>query len=236
MSNFRQDFLAFALARDVLRFGEFTTKAGRRQPLLLQRGIVQRWREPASRRPVSTPKRCSLPVSRAIRFSGRRTRASPWPPRWRIALAEKGHNLPFSYNRKEAKDHGEGGQIVGAPLKGRVMIVDDVITAGTSVRESVETDPRARGATRGRADRAGPDGAGSGLDVGGAGSAADVRHTGGGHRDARGPHGLHRGPAGTRRRTRGPWRRTGRVTAWLDGPSRTECAASVNGTDRQRSK
>ena len=55
-----------------------------------------------------------------------------------IALAEKGHNLPFSFNRKEAKDHGEGGVIVGAPLRGRVVIVDDVITAGTSVRESVK--------------------------------------------------------------------------------------------------
>ena len=55
-----------------------------------------------------------------------------------IALAQKGHNLPFSFNRKEAKDHGEGGVVVGAPLNGRVLIVDDVITAGTSVRESVE--------------------------------------------------------------------------------------------------
>ena len=63
-----------------------------------------------------------------------------------IALAEKGHNLPFSFNRKEAKDHGEGGNVVGAPLAGRVLIVDDVITAGTSVRESVELI-RAHGAT-----------------------------------------------------------------------------------------
>jgi orotate phosphoribosyltransferase len=62
-----------------------------------------------------------------------------------VALAEKGHNLPFSFNRKEAKDHGEGGGVVGAPLTGRVVIVDDVITAGTSVRESV-TLIRARGA------------------------------------------------------------------------------------------
>src|SRR5581483_9111757 len=63
-----------------------------------------------------------------------------------IALAEKGHNLPYSFNRKEAKDHGEGGSLVGAPLAGRVVIVDDVITAGTSVRESVNTI-RAHGAT-----------------------------------------------------------------------------------------
>ena len=63
-----------------------------------------------------------------------------------IALAQEGHNLPWSFNRKEAKDHGEGGTIVGAPLKGRVVIVDDVISAGTSVRESVETI-RAHGAT-----------------------------------------------------------------------------------------
>jgi orotate phosphoribosyltransferase len=62
-----------------------------------------------------------------------------------IALAEKGHNLPYSFNRKEAKDHGEGGVVVGAPLAGRVLFVDDVITAGTSVRESVEII-RAQGA------------------------------------------------------------------------------------------
>src|SRR5581483_12172753 len=63
-----------------------------------------------------------------------------------IALAEKGHNLPYSFNRKEAKDHGEGGTLVGAPLAGRVVIVDDVITAGTSVRESVDLI-RAHGAS-----------------------------------------------------------------------------------------
>ena len=63
-----------------------------------------------------------------------------------IALAQRGQNYPFAYNRKEAKDHGEGGNIVGAPLKGRVLIVDDVISAGTSVRESVELI-RAAGAT-----------------------------------------------------------------------------------------
>src|SRR4029453_10891451 len=62
-----------------------------------------------------------------------------------IALAEKGQNLPYSFNRKEAKDHGEGGSLIGAPLKGRIVIVDDVITAGTSVRESVATI-RAHGA------------------------------------------------------------------------------------------
>ena len=65
-----------------------------------------------------------------------------------IALAEKGHNLPFSFNRKEAKDHGEGGSLGRRSAEGAIVIVDDVITAGTSVRESVDTDPRARARVR----------------------------------------------------------------------------------------
>ena len=85
----------------------------------------------------SMRKRCLRPALNTISFSDRPTRESRLPPRPRSRLAATGHNVPFSFNRKEAKDHGEGGTIVGAPLHGRVVIVDDVITAGTSVRESV---------------------------------------------------------------------------------------------------
>ena len=136
MSNFRQEFLAFALARDVLRFGQFTTKAGRTSPYFFNAGLFNDGES----------------LRRLGRFYGDALLASGigcdqlFGPAYKgitlaaataIALAEKGHNLPFSFNRKEAKDHGEGGTIVGAPLAGRVVIIDDVITAGTSVRESV---------------------------------------------------------------------------------------------------
>ncbi len=79
-----------------------------------------------------------------------------------MMLAEKGVNVPFAYNRKEAKDHGEGGVLVGAPLKGRVLIIDDVISAGTSVRESVRLIQGENAVPAGRGDCAGPHGKGTG--------------------------------------------------------------------------
>ena len=144
MTDFRQEFLAFALARNVLRFGEFVTKAGRKSPYFFNAGLFDD----------------GTSLARLGRFYAEAWLASGVPadqlfgPAYKgitlvaataIALAEKGRNLPYSYNRKEAKDHGEGGVVVGAPLRGRVLIVDDVITAGTSVRESVELI-RAQGA------------------------------------------------------------------------------------------
>ncbi len=145
MNDFRQEFLAFALARDVLRFGQFTTKAGRTSPYFFNAGLFNDGES----------------LRRLGRFYGEALLASGiefdqlYGPAYKgitlaaataIALAEKGHNLPFSFNRKEAKDHGEGGTIVGAPLTGRIVIIDDVITAGTSVRESVAMI-KAQGAT-----------------------------------------------------------------------------------------
>jgi orotate phosphoribosyltransferase len=137
MTDFRQDFLAFALARDVLRFGEFITKAGRKSPYFFNAGLFD---DGESLRRLGQYYAEALLAS-GIAFDqlfGPAYKGITLAAATGIALAEKGHNLPFSYNRKEAKDHGEGGVIVGAPLKGRVMIVDDVITAGTSVRESVK--------------------------------------------------------------------------------------------------
>ena len=137
MSDFRQDFLAFALARDVLRFGEFVTKAGRRTPYFFNAGLFN---DGESLRRLGRFYAEALEASGVAcdQLFGPAYKGITLAAATAIALAEKGHNLPFSFNRKEAKDHGEGGTVVGAVLRGRVLIVDDVITAGTSVRESVE--------------------------------------------------------------------------------------------------
>jgi orotate phosphoribosyltransferase len=135
--DFRQEFLEFALARDVLRFGEFVTKAGRRTPYFFNAGLFN---DGESLRRLGRFYAEAL-LSAAVvcdQLFGPAYKGITLAAATAIALTEKGHNLPFSFNRKEAKDHGEGGIIVGAPLAGRVLIVDDVITAGTSVRESVD--------------------------------------------------------------------------------------------------
>jgi orotate phosphoribosyltransferase len=144
VTDFRQEFLAFALARDVLRFGEFVTKAGRRTPYFFNAGLFN---DGESLRRLGRFYADAL-ISAGVVYDqlfGPAYKGIPLATATAIALTEKGHNLPWSFNRKEAKDHGEGGIIVGAPLEGRVLIVDDVITAGTSVRESVDLI-RAKGA------------------------------------------------------------------------------------------
>jgi orotate phosphoribosyltransferase len=145
MTDFRQDFLQFALARDVLRFGEFVTKAGRKSPYFFNAGLFN---DGASLRRLGEFYAEALLASGigCDQLFGPAYKGITLAAATAIALAAIGHNLPYSYNRKEAKDHGEGGTVVGAPLAGRVVIVDDVITAGTSVRESVELI-RAHGAT-----------------------------------------------------------------------------------------
>jgi orotate phosphoribosyltransferase len=136
MTDFRHDFLQFALARDVLRFGEFVTKAGRKSPYFFNAGLFD---DGASLRRLGEFYAEALLASGVDcdQLFGPAYKGITLAAATAIALAAMGHNLPYSYNRKEAKDHGEGGSVVGAPLAGRVMIVDDVITAGTSVRESV---------------------------------------------------------------------------------------------------
>ncbi len=137
MSDFRLDFLSFALARDVLRFGHFVTKAGRESPYFFNAGLFN---DGTSLRALGGYYAKALLASGVAcdQLFGPAYKGIPLVAATAFALAESGRNLPFSFNRKEAKDHGEGGVVVGAPLAGRVMIVDDVITAGTSVRESVE--------------------------------------------------------------------------------------------------
>ncbi|MEP6679392.1 MAG: orotate phosphoribosyltransferase [Betaproteobacteria bacterium] len=145
MPGFRQEFLAFCLARDVLRFGEFVTKAGRRSPYFFNAGLFH---DGESLGRLGRFYAAALETSGVVYdgLYGPAYKGITLAAATAIALAEKGQNLPYSFNRKEAKDHGEGGTVVGAPLQGNIVIVDDVITAGTSVRESV-TLIRAHGAS-----------------------------------------------------------------------------------------
>ena len=145
MTDFRQEFLAFALARDVLRFGDFVTKAGRKSPYFFNAGLFS---DGESLRQLGRFYASALLAAGTAfdQLFGPAYKGIILAAATAIALAEQHRNVPYSFNRKEAKDHGEGGVIVGAPLRGRVLIVDDVITAGTSVRESVELI-RAHGAT-----------------------------------------------------------------------------------------
>ncbi|QEY25545.1 orotate phosphoribosyltransferase [Neisseria zalophi] len=137
MSDFRQDFLQFALAQSVLKFGEFTTKAGRQSPYFFNAGLFN---DGASTLALAKFYAQAILASK-IEFDmlfGPAYKGIILAAATAMMLSEQGVNVPFAYNRKEAKDHGEGGVLVGAPLKGRVLIIDDVISAGTSVRESVK--------------------------------------------------------------------------------------------------
>ncbi|MES1981163.1 MAG: orotate phosphoribosyltransferase [Pseudomonadota bacterium] len=137
MFTFRQDFIRFAIQQQVLRFGEFQTKAGRLSPYFFNSGLFQ---DGAALRELSRFYAQAIEAS-GISFDmlfGPAYKGIPLAAGTAIALAEQGLNVPYCFNRKEAKDHGEGGTIVGAPLRGRVLIIDDVISAGTSVRESIE--------------------------------------------------------------------------------------------------
>jgi orotate phosphoribosyltransferase len=137
MARFRQDFLAFALSRGVLRFGRFTTKAGRQTPYFFNAGLFN---DGESLRKLGGFYAEAYLASRLAcdQLFGPAYKGITLVAATAIALAEKGHNLPYSFNRKEAKDHGEGGVVVGAKLAGKVMIVDDVVTEGGAKREAIE--------------------------------------------------------------------------------------------------
>lgn len=143
--DFRQDFIEFAVGCQVLRFGEFKTKAGRLSPYFFNAGLFNDGNSLGQLAEFYAKASEAGDIELDMLF-GPAYKGIPLVAASAIALARRGHNYPFAYNRKEAKDHGEGGTIVGAPLAGRVLIVDDVISAGTSVRESVELI-RAAGAT-----------------------------------------------------------------------------------------
>lgn len=135
--DFRQEFIEFALSREVLRFGEFKTKAGRLSPYFFNAGLFNDG-DSLGRLAQFYAKAATAGGVAFDMLFGPAYKGIPLVAAIAIALAQAGRNFPFAFNRKEAKDHGEGGNIVGAPLAGRVLIVDDVISAGTSVRESVE--------------------------------------------------------------------------------------------------
>jgi len=135
--NFKNEFITFALDAKVLAFGEFKTKAGRLSPYFFNAGgfndgaLLKNLGEFYAKALINSGLEFDMlfgPAYKGITLAA--TTA--------VALASMGKAVPFCFNRKEAKDHGEGGSLVGAPLKGRVVIIDDVISAGTSVRESVE--------------------------------------------------------------------------------------------------
>ncbi len=172
------DFIRLCLELGVLRFGEFTLKSGRKSPYFFNAGLFNTGHAIGSlgRFYARTATQSGVPFDMLF---GPAYKGIPLVTATAAAMAEhEGRNLPFAFNRKEAKDHGEGGTIVGAPLKGRVLIVDDVITAGTAIRESVEIIRCAGGDPGGRPDRARPRRAWPGREIGGAGSAGFVRPAG----------------------------------------------------------
>ena len=144
-TNPSREFIALASRKGVLRFGSFVTKAGRTSPYFFNAGLFDDGE--------SFNALCDF-YAQTLHSSGLRYdmlfgpayKGIPLVAGVAMRLAAHGHNVPFSFNRKEAKDHGEGGTLIGAPLRGRVVILDDVISAGTSVRESVQLIER-EGAT-----------------------------------------------------------------------------------------
>ncbi len=138
MQDYKREFIQFAIDNQVLRFGQFTLKSGRISPYFFNAGLFNTGAQLA---------RLGRYYAAAIQDSGiafdtlfgPAYKGIPLASAAAIALAEHhDRNVPWCFNRKEAKDHGEGGNIVGAPLRGRILIIDDVITAGTAIRESME--------------------------------------------------------------------------------------------------
>ena len=137
MPNFRQEFVEFAISHNVLRFGEFKTKTGRLSPYFFNTGLFN---DGDSLRKIGQFYAKAI-LSAQLPFDmlfGPAYKGIPLVSAISIALSEIGNNYPFCFNRKEVKDHGEGGSIIGLPLAGRVLIVDDVISAGVSIRETVD--------------------------------------------------------------------------------------------------
>jgi len=144
MQDYQRAFIELALESDVLRFGEFTLKSGRTSPYFFNAGLFNTGRALAKLGQYYA----NTIVDSGLKFDtlfGPAYKGIPLASTCAIALSEHhDRNVPYSFNRKEAKSHGEGGNLIGAPLKGRVLIIDDVITAGTAIRESMDIIEQAR--------------------------------------------------------------------------------------------
>ncbi len=138
MLDYQKDFISYALDCGVLKFGEFQLKSGRTSPYFFNTGLFNTGAQLGKLGEFYAQALIQSDIKADILY-GPAYKGIPLVSATSIAYARlTGQDIPFAFNRKEAKDHGEGGSLVGAPLQGKVMIVDDVITAGTSVRESVD--------------------------------------------------------------------------------------------------
>ncbi|HAS8547398.1 TPA: orotate phosphoribosyltransferase [Vibrio vulnificus] len=138
MKAYQREFIEFALEKQVLKFGEFTLKSGRKSPYFFNAGLFNTGRDLARLGRFYAAALADSGIEFDVLF-GPAYKGIPIATTTAVALADH-HDIdtPYCFNRKEAKDHGEGGNLVGSALEGRIMLVDDVITAGTAIRESME--------------------------------------------------------------------------------------------------
>ncbi len=138
MKAYQREFIEFALEKEVLKFGEFTLKSGRKSPYFFNAGLFNTGRDLARLGRFYGAALADSGIEFDVLF-GPAYKGIPIATTTAVALADH-HDIdtPYCFNRKEAKDHGEGGNLVGSALEGRIMLVDDVITAGTAIRESME--------------------------------------------------------------------------------------------------
>ena len=138
MKAYQREFIEFALSKQVLKFGEFTLKSGRKSPYFFNAGLFNSGRDLARLGRFYAAALMDAGIEFDVLF-GPAYKGIPIASATSVQLAEiHDRDVPWCFNRKEAKDHGEGGNLVGSPLKGRIMLVDDVITAGTAIRESMD--------------------------------------------------------------------------------------------------
>lgn len=138
MKAYQREFIEFAMAKNVLKFGEFTLKSGRNSPYFFNAGLFNSGRDLARLGRFYAAALVDANVPYDVLF-GPAYKGIPIASATAVQLAEvHDQDVPYCFNRKEAKDHGEGGNLVGSPLQGRIMLVDDVITAGTAIRESMD--------------------------------------------------------------------------------------------------
>ena len=138
MKAYQREFIEFALEKQVLKFGEFTLKSGRKSPYFFNAGLFNSGRDLAKLGRYYAAALVDSAINYDVLF-GPAYKGIPIASATAVQLAElHDQDVPWCFNRKEAKEHGEGGNLVGSPLKGRIMLVDDVITAGTAIRESMD--------------------------------------------------------------------------------------------------